>query len=113
MFKTIDVCINVYGKPWQTLCTLKSLIKYSGQHIDKIYLIKEREQPYNSDIDFIFKFLKNLIIYIPIKHEFWSTLTNLTDEKERLAIRYQYGIENSDKKYLFLIFFLKFRESEI
>ena len=102
MLKSIDVCINVYGKPWQTLCTLKSLIKYSGQHIDKIYLIKERDQPYKSNIDFIFKFFNNLITYTPIKHEFWSTSTNLTDEKERLSIRYQYGIEKSDKQYLFL-----------
>jgi hypothetical protein len=21
----VDVCINVFGKPWQTLCTLKTL----------------------------------------------------------------------------------------
>jgi hypothetical protein len=37
----VDVIINVYGKPWQTICTLKSLIKHSGNHIDKIYLIEE------------------------------------------------------------------------
>jgi len=100
--KSVDVCINVYGKPWQTLCTLKSLIKHSGHHIDKIYLIKERVQPYRSNIDFIFKFFENLIVYSPIRHEFWSESTNLTNEKERHTIRYQYGIEKSDKKYIFL-----------
>ncbi len=36
----VDVVINVYGKPWQTLCTLKSLMFHSGKHIDKIFLIK-------------------------------------------------------------------------
>jgi hypothetical protein len=102
MLERIDVCINVYGKPWQTLCTLKSLIKHSGQHIDKIYLIKERDQPYNEDIDFIFKFLKNLTVFTPTRYEFWSTETDLTDEKQRYTIRYQYGIEKSDKKYIFL-----------
>ena len=30
MNNKVDVCINVYGKPWQTLCTLKSLMKHSG-----------------------------------------------------------------------------------
>ena len=54
--KSVDVCINVYGKPWQTLCTLKSLMQHSGHHIDKIYLIKEHRQPYHEKIDFIFKF---------------------------------------------------------
>lgn len=33
----IDVCINAYGKPWQTLCTLKSLMKHSSEHISLKY----------------------------------------------------------------------------
>ena len=98
----IDVCINVYGKPWQTLCTLKSLIKHSGHHIDQIYLIKENVQPYSENIDFIFKSFENLIIYIPIKYEFWSVSTSITNEQDRYTIRYQYGLEKSDKKYIFL-----------
>jgi hypothetical protein len=100
--KSVDVCINVYGKPWQTLCTLKSLIKHSGHHIDKIYLIKEHTQPYHANIDFIFKHLRNLIIFTPVRHEFWGEETDLIDEKQRHTIRYQYGIEKSDKKYIFL-----------
>jgi hypothetical protein len=36
----VDVVIHVYGKPWQTLCTLKSLMKHSGKHIDKIFFVK-------------------------------------------------------------------------
>lgn len=100
--KNVDVCINVYGKPWQTLCTLKSLIQHSGHHIDRIFLIKERAQPYHANIDFIFKHFTNLIVYCPIKHEFWSESIDLSDENERHTIRYQYGIEKSDKKYIFL-----------
>ena len=45
MGEKIDIIVNVYGKPWQTLCSLKSLLKYSGEHIDKIYFINERENP--------------------------------------------------------------------
>jgi hypothetical protein len=102
MLKTVDVCINVYGKPWQTLCTLKSLIQHSGHHIDKIFLIKEKIQPYEENIDFIFKYFKDLIIYSPVRYEFWSESKCLTDENERYTIRYQYGIEKSNKKYIFL-----------
>jgi hypothetical protein len=100
--KSVDVCINVYGKPWQTLCTLKSLMQHSGHHIDKIYLIKEHRQPFHEKIDFIFKFFQNLIVFTPIKHEFWSESTDVADEKQRHTIRYQYGIEKSNKKYIFL-----------
>jgi len=59
MSNKIDVVINVYGKPWQTLCTLKSLMINSGHHIDKIFLIKESEQPYSEDIDWIFDYFDN------------------------------------------------------
>jgi hypothetical protein len=38
--KKVDVLIPIYGKPWQTLCTLKSLMRHSGEHIDKIFFIK-------------------------------------------------------------------------
>ena len=46
----IDVAINVYGKPWQTLVSLKSLLKVSAKYIDKIYFIEENKQPFNEDI---------------------------------------------------------------
>ena len=32
--KKVDVIVHAYGKPWQTLCTLKSLMSHSGEHID-------------------------------------------------------------------------------
>ena len=47
----VDVVIHVYGKPWQTLCTLKSLMKHSGKHIDKIFFVKEPNQPYGDNIE--------------------------------------------------------------
>ena len=55
----VDIVINVYGKPWQTLCTLKTLMLHSGKHIDKIFLIRESEQPFNEDINWIFDFIYN------------------------------------------------------
>ena len=41
----VDVAINYYGKPYQTLLTIETLLEHSGQHIDRIYLIRELKQP--------------------------------------------------------------------
>jgi len=101
--KKIDVVINVYGKPWQTLCTLKSLMKVSGKHIDKIYFIEEKEQPYGDSVKFILNEFDNLIHYIPKEYVF----TKITDRymnniTNRFSFRYQFGIEVTDKKYVFI-----------
>ena len=98
----IDVIINVFGKPWQTLCTLKSLLKHSGQHIDKIYFIKEKVQPYNENIDWVFDYFDNLVIFEPNEYNFLTFQINSNDENQRFKVRYQYGIEKSDKKYVFV-----------
>lgn len=101
----VDVIINVYGKPWQTLCTLKSLIKYNGEHIDKIYFIEEKEQPYNDNVKFILEYFDNIIHYIPEKYQFLPRIHQTDDlsvKENRYNFRYQYGIENSDKKYVFI-----------
>jgi hypothetical protein len=102
MSNKIDVVINVYGKPWQTLCTLKSLMINSGHHIDKIFLIKESEQPYSEDIDWIFDYFDNLIVYVPKTYKFTKFNVDNLDDDDRLSVRYQYGFEMSDKKFIFI-----------
>jgi hypothetical protein len=98
----IDVVINVYGKPYQTLCTLKSLMKHSSKHIDKIYLIKEKEQPYDEEMDWIFSYFDNLIVYTPTKYNFITININMGNDDERYGVRYQYGFEKSDKEFIFI-----------
>lgn len=101
----VDVIINVYGKPWQTLCTLKSLMLHSGEHIDKIYFIEEREQPYNDNVRWIVNEFKNIVHYIPKKYVFtprMNDMGDLNDPDNRYCFRYQYGIEKSDKNYVFI-----------
>jgi len=100
--KKIDVIINVFGKPWQTLCTLKSLMKHSGQHIDKIFFIKEKEQPYGDKVDWIYEYFDNLIVFEPSSYCFITFGLNYQDENERNKVRYQYGIEKSDKEFVFV-----------
>jgi hypothetical protein len=106
--KKIDVCINVYGKPYQTILTLKSLLKHSSQHIDKIYFIEENQQRPGYDFDFISKNVgyHNMIRYIP-QHYLWVNPTSkeqvFSDENYRLSCRYEYGLSNSDKSHMLLI----------
>ena len=35
----VDVAVNVYGKPYQTVLSILSLLKYSKNHINNIYII--------------------------------------------------------------------------
>lgn len=100
----VDVVISAYGKPWQTLCTLKSLMKVSGEHIDKIYLIEEREQPFGeNNIKMLLDKFDNLVHYIPKCFISWDrVLSHYNTPEDRYVVRYQYGIEMSDKKYFFV-----------
>lgn len=104
----IDVCVNVFGKPYQTLITLKSLLQHSGKHIDKIYFIEEKIQApdYNFDI------IKNNLSYPKLERyipKYYlginkSDVFRSTIEKDyRLSLRYQYGLENTNKKHLLII----------
>jgi hypothetical protein len=101
-----DVVINIYGKPWNTAATLYSLLKHSGQWIDKIYFITERKQPHKSDFGFIKQALGNRIVsYTP---GMWLWVRPFRNKLVfsfpgfRKSVRYQYGWENTDKEYLFV-----------
>jgi len=104
----IDVAINVYGKPWQTLVSLKSLLKVSAQYIDRIYFIEENKQPYNEDIRWVIDELnyKELIYFRP-KYHLWIKETSRFkfnwNADYRKSLRYQYAFENTNKKYLLII----------
>ena len=96
----VDVVIQTYGKQWQLLCTLNSLFKYSEKWIDKVYLIEEFKHPFNDTIDEIFKH------NFPIIHKKNNRFVNIYQTKSKNVpvdlIRHQWGIEQSDKKYVFI-----------
>jgi hypothetical protein len=106
----VDVSIAFYGKPYQAIVTIKTLIKQSGQYIDKIYLSRERRQPHNDYIG-IFKivdYFKNdpdvrLVVQHP-HHHLGLGVQDLEraakDKRWRHSIMYQYALETTDKKYL-------------
>lgn len=101
----IDVIVNVYGKPWQTLCTLASLMRHSGANVDKIYFTEEHDQPYESKVAWVCDKFTNIIHYRPIKRIFQRSMVDMrdiNDPNDRYIVPFQYGIEKSDKKYVFI-----------
>jgi hypothetical protein len=110
MNSKVDVGIAFYGKPYQTIVTIKSLIQHSGQYIDKIYISRESKQPHNDYIG-IFKvidYFRNdpdvrLVLHYPNYHLGLGVM-DLERAKEdtrwRQSIMYQYALETTDKKYL-------------
>ncbi|HMT01714.1 MAG TPA: hypothetical protein PKD00_00150 [Burkholderiales bacterium] len=98
----VDVVIHVYGKPWQTLCTLKSLMLYSSEHIDKIYFVTEPKQPYNEKVDWVIDYFDNIIQYTPIKSILMNICKNVNNEIERHSMYCQYALEKTDKQYIFV-----------
>lgn len=102
MFQKVDVTLNIYGKPWQTLCTVKSLLQYSGKWIDKIYMTIEKHHPYDDDPRWILNHI-DCVSYTPKDYFFTKgTWGDLNNQEERFVYRYQYGIEMSDKKHVFI-----------
>lgn len=102
----IDVSIHAWSKPWQTLCTLKSLLKHSGQHIDKIYLTVPKGLSPATNIEWIQKYFDNLIMYhapvsMLIGYDRYDGLDYSIDDN-RLSLPFQHGFENSDKKHVFV-----------
>lgn len=102
----VDVAINAYGKPYQTAVTLLSLLKHSGQWIDKIYFVEEKNQPEPPRFQFMLSELEHEVIYF--KPNFWFWINNVYGFMQlykpyRHSIRYQYAWEKTDKDYLLVL----------
>jgi hypothetical protein len=105
----VDVCMNYYGKPFQSVVTLKTLWAESGRHIDKIYVIIEKEQPHNlyDSIALLKYLLKDLpVIYFTPKAFYYGVgsppLEALQDPEQRYGLNFQYAFEKTDKEFLFI-----------
>lgn len=103
---SVDVAINGYGKPYQTAITLFTLLKHSGQWIDKIYFIEEKKQPEPPKYQFIRDHLGDKVVYY--KPNFWFWVNKIYGflqyfKQYRYSIRYQYAWEKTDKNYLLVL----------
>lgn len=97
----VDVGINVYGKPWQTLCSLESLYTHSEKWIDKLYFLEEAKHPYNDSVDWVLDYFTN---YIHHKYDKWINIYSVKSSQVPYSnIRHQYIIDKSDKKNIFIM----------
>lgn len=108
----VDIALNVYGKPYQTALTLRSLLKYSGDYVNKIFIVLERKQPNN----FSHQLLRSLLSDLPIEYYTpqlylgwteknlrpWMLKILLKLPSYRYSIRYQYAWEKTKAPFLFL-----------
>jgi hypothetical protein len=103
---SVDVAISAYGKPYQTAVTLFTLLKHSGEWIDKVYFVEEKKQPEPTNFQFIFDQLGSRMVYYRPYFWFWYNKVSKPLQKlrpYRQAIRYQYAWEKTDKDFLLLL----------
>jgi hypothetical protein len=106
----IDVCVCLYGKPYHTILAIKSLLKYSRQHIGVIYVVVEKQQPQN-DINSFYLLEEALkgepVVFFRPKHFYdlgkLERARVVADEDYRHCIPYQYTLEKSDKAYIMVM----------
>jgi len=104
--ETVDVAIQVYGKPLQTAVTLLSLLEHSGECIGTIWFIEERKQPFDAKFTALRDFLGYRTRYY--RPPFWLGSAQLPWRSLyrlrpiRWSTRYQYAWENSIQRYLYI-----------
>lgn len=104
----VDISINYYGKPYQTLVTLLTLWKHSRHHIDTIYLVIEKQQPYTQYG--VIKTMQWALRHLPVRYRYAThfyyagspPLASLNDPEMRYGLKYQYGLEKTTNKFHFL-----------
>ena len=106
-----DVCVIYYGKPYQTIISILTLMKYSRQHVNKVYITVEKQQPFEAYGD-IYKVIQALEPLVPLDLHYPKFFYNLDtldfervkhQEAYRWSIPYQYALENSAMRYLFIL----------
>ena len=103
----VDVAMCVFGKPYQTVATLASLLDRSGQHIGRVFIQEEKYQPWGDRVDYIKDVFPEWDVdtYIPPKFvdTFWLSETPLGRDGTTLgSVRYQDAWERSEADFLFV-----------
>lgn len=95
----IDVQIDVYGKPYQTIATLMSLKKHSGRHIGRVFMTVEKEVPWGDNMTPLWDYIREqkIEVHVPSKHEPYRS-----DAQDRKSVKYQFGIDESREDYIFM-----------
>lgn len=104
----VDAAMNIFGKPYQTALSLLSLLRFSGRHIDRVYL---QFEPQGSRFDpappyAVAEYLGSRAVNCQPGH--WlrreaADSRRFPDPEYRFSIRYEYAFEHTDKPWLFVL----------
>jgi hypothetical protein len=108
MNNKIDACISYYGKPYQTMVTILTLLKHSEERIGKIFLSVEKIQPNKeawNDIANIKSISSKIEVFFCKKHLPWMVDVNPTtlSINDSINIRYEYALRNCKSEYLLIL----------
>lgn len=96
----------------QTIIAIKSIMNYSRQHIDKIYLSHEQVQPHGdwSGLHKVIDYFRGEPVTFIVQRPYYFLAPDagdveraIRDKKYRHSIMYQYALESTDKPYLCVI----------
>lgn len=103
MGKRINCVIQSFGKSEQLRCTIASLLKYSKQHIGKIYIIEESVTPFNDkDCKWVLDYFNDIEIEYHKQKYYINPYTVHCSHVPYELIRYQYAIDKDTNKYIFI-----------
>jgi hypothetical protein len=107
MHEKIDVAINVFSKPYQTARSVLSLLRFSGQHIEKIYMQFDGPNPSERlSVQPLVEYLGDRAVAFTPKLFLYCNIPNpelFANDEIRHSLRYQYAFEHSDKTHLLVI----------
>lgn len=104
----VDVLLNALGKPCQTTLTLLSLLRHSNRHINTIYFNEEAATPPGEAKGFAFlkdRLRHRLVVHRPAYCHWIRSVDRrrYSEDDVRLAVRYQYGWERSDRRLVLVL----------
>lgn len=104
----VDVALNIFAKPYQTALSVLSLLRFSGGHIDRVFLQFEPSgSVYDHALPYaIAEYLGDRAVVS--QPGYWLQLdaadrSRFEDPEYRLSVRYQHAFETTDKRYLFVL----------
>lgn len=107
-----DVAINIFAKPYQTSLSILSLIKMCQEHINTLWL---QFEPVGSCFDTVSPYTiisylkeKKLVDVKIFQPKYWlgrnvADRSRFEEEDYRLSLRFEYAMEYSKSRYLFVM----------
>lgn len=104
---SVDVCMQVFGKAWQTALALLTLDKYMGPDINKVFFVIEAVQPKKDPtnlavLDGLIPNMETVCLSTWLGFEPMDP-AKISERAYRENLRYQYAFEHTNAEYLMLL----------